>query len=315
MVFLNSIQGVITIVIMIAIGYFLTWRKWIGDNERRLFSKLVVRVSLPAFMISNLLSSFTEDKLKSAGIGLVIPMAAMIITYLISIPIEKIIRVKPERRGTFRAMFSLSNTIFIGLPINLSLFGGTSVPYVLLYYIANTTFFWTIGVYSIRQDAGNNPGKIFSKDGLIKIINPPLIAFIISIFLILFKIQLPKFILDSCSYMGNLVTPLSMLFIGSTIYSLGIKNIHMEKDTAMVMVGRFIIAPLTIAFLMYFFRMPVLMKKVFIIQASLPVITQAAITTQAYDADYEFATVAVVLSTLASFVCIPLYILIFSYLF
>lgn len=90
MVFLNSIQGIITIVIMIAIGYILTWKKWMGENERKLFSKLVVKISLPAFMISNFLSSFTEDKLKSAGIGLVIPAVSMIITYLISFPIGKL---------------------------------------------------------------------------------------------------------------------------------------------------------------------------------------------------------------------------------
>ena len=50
-------------------------------------------------------------------------------------------------------MFTCSNTIFIGLPINMAIFGSRAVPYVLIYYIANTTFFWTWGVYKISQDS------------------------------------------------------------------------------------------------------------------------------------------------------------------
>jgi len=64
-----------------------------------------------------------------------------------------VFNVRKDRRGTFASMFSLSNTIFIGLPVNLMLFGDSSLSYALLYYIANTILFWTIGVYGIARDA------------------------------------------------------------------------------------------------------------------------------------------------------------------
>lgn len=314
MVILNSMQGVLSVFLMIAIGYILSMKKWIGEKEAALFSKIVVKISLPAFMVYNLLTSYDRERLAGAGMGLVIPICSMIITYIISIPLGKLIKVRPERRGTFRAMFSLSNTIFIGVPINLALFGEKSIADVLLYYIANTIFFWTIGIYCIRNDAGET-SKLFSVESLKKIVSPTLIAFIFSIILILLNISLPGFIMDCCKYMGNLTTPLSMLFIGSTVYSINIRNIKPDKDVIFVLIGRFIISPLTIAAILFFFPLPVLMKKVFIIQASLPVISQAAIVTKAYNADYEYATTTVVLSTLISLICIPIYITIFSYVF
>ena len=61
--------------------------------------------------------------------------------------------------GTFASMFTLSNTIFIGLPVNFVLFGEGSLPYVLLNYIANTSFFWTIGAYSIARDGAILAGR------------------------------------------------------------------------------------------------------------------------------------------------------------
>ena len=143
MVVLNAIGSVLSIVIMICTGYVLTKFKWLNENISKVFSRLVCNVALPCLMISNLMGNFTRDKLDHIGKGLIIPVLSMAIGYILAILISKIIKVKKERIGTFRSMFFVSNSIFIGLPINLALFGSKSVPYVLLYYIANTTFFWT----------------------------------------------------------------------------------------------------------------------------------------------------------------------------
>ena len=136
MVVLNAIGSVLSIVIMICTGYVLTKFKWLNENISKVFSRLVCNVALPCLMISNLMGNFTRDKLDHIGKGLIIPVLSMAIGYILAILISKIIKVKKERIGTFRSMFFVSNSIFIGLPINLALFGSKSVPYVLLYYIA-----------------------------------------------------------------------------------------------------------------------------------------------------------------------------------
>lgn len=313
MIIFNAIQSVLTIFIMIAVGYILTAKGWFDDKTSRLFSKLVVSVSLPAFMVSNLTSTFTKEKLSQAGVGFLIPAISMLAGYLISILVSNIFKIRPERRGMFRVAFALSNTIFIGLPVNVALFGDTSVPYVLLYYVANTLIFWTIGVYGIRMDGGAAKGGIFNLESLKKIISPPLIAFAITVTLIMLNIKLPLSILDSCKYIGNLTTPLSMLFIGTILHTLKLKDIKLDKEIVLILAARFIIAPLIIFSLFSFFSIPVLMKKVFIIEASMPVMTQAAIVAQAYNADYKYATILGTLSTAASLIFIPIYMILFSF--
>jgi predicted permease len=312
LVVLNALQSVFSIVLMISLGYVLTAKKWFNEDTTKLFSKLVVNISLPTLMISNLMTTYDKEKLSHSLIGLTIPFLSMGICYIIGLGLSKVVKINASRRGAFLSMFFVSNTIFIGLPVNLSLFGDKSVPYVLLYYIANTTFFWTIGVYGISCDGGEVSEKVFSAATLKRILSPPLLSFILAIILILLNITLPLFIMDTCKYLGNLTTPLSMLFIGITIYSIDIKDIKPDAEMFLILIGRFIISPLSVFILSIFIPIPLLMKKVFIIQAAMPVMTQTAIISKAYGSDHKYVAVMITVTTVACLIFIPLYMYLFT---
>ena len=110
-IILNAFQSVLSIVVMIALGYYLTRRGLFDEGVSKLFSKLVINVSLPAMMVSNLLTSFDRENLYSAGKGMIIPFASMLICYAAAMAVARLIKVKPERKGIFQAMFFASNTI------------------------------------------------------------------------------------------------------------------------------------------------------------------------------------------------------------
>ncbi|QZY54988.1 AEC family transporter [Crassaminicella profunda] len=309
----DAVQSVFSIVMMIGVGYILTHKGWFDGNISKLFSKLVVRVSLPALMFSNLMKNFNKDILMESKIGIGIAFSTMFLSYGISILIARVLKIPPKRKGLFQSMFALSNTIFIGLPVNLALFGEKSVPMVLLYYIANTTTFWTIGVYYIRKDSGNDDGEgIFTMNTLKRIFSPPLMGFLVALIFIILKINPPKFIMDSCRYIGNLTTAISMFFIGIIIHSLHIKDIYFDKNMIVLLIGRFVFCPLLVLTTLYYFEVPLLMEKVFVIEAAMPVMTQSAIVAQAYGADYKYATVMVSVTTMASLLFIPLYTILLS---
>ena len=308
MVILNAVGSVFSIVIMIVMGYIFTWKKWFNEDVSKLFSKVVCNIALPCLMISDLVGNFDREKLSSLSGGLIVPFASMGVCYILAVLISKIIKVKKNRQGTFRSMFFVSNSIFIGLPINMALFGGTSIPFVLLYYIANTTFFWTLGAYGISKDGdGSNKNSIISKETLKRFASPPLMGFVVGMILILLNIQLPKFVIDTCKYFGNLTTPLSMLFIGITIYCADLKKIKFSLEMAAVLMGRFLISPILIYFAAKYLSLPDLMTKVFVIQSAMPVMTNTSIVAKQYNADYEYAAVMTVVTTVCSLIFIPIY--------
>src|SRR5690242_6698744 len=99
MIILDAIQSVFTIFLVILIGYILTKEGWFDDDTGKLFSKLVTKISLPAFMINNLLSTFNKDKLSASAIGLTVPLISMFINFLISFMFVKYLKVADNKKG------------------------------------------------------------------------------------------------------------------------------------------------------------------------------------------------------------------------
>lgn len=311
-VVLNAFQSVLSIIILIVLGYFLARRGFLDKNAASLFSRLVINVSLPAMMVYNVLSFFDREKLYSSGNGIIIPAASMLICYFVAVATAKLIKVNPERKGIFQAMFFASNTIFMGMPVNMALFGEQSVSYVLFYYAANTTIFWTLGIYSISKDKEGSNEKIFSISTAKRIISPPFLGFLTGLLLVILGIRLPRFLIDSCKYLGELTTPMSLLYIGITFSAVDTKKFKFDKDMAALLLGRFVISPLVVYALTLVFPIPGLMAKVFIIQSAMPVITQSAIIAGAYGGDQYYATYMVTLTTILSVAFIPVYMLLIS---
>ena len=72
------------------------------------------------------------------------------------------------------------------------------------------------------------------------------------------------------------------------------------------------VSPLVVWALLPLFGLPPLMGKVFVMQASLPVLMQVAILSGYYNTDPEFGSLMVSLSTLACAVTVPVYMLLLS---
>lgn len=208
-------------------------------------------------------------------------------------------------------MFTCSNTIFIGLPINMAIFGSQAVPYVLIYYIANTTFFWTWGVYKISQDSqtfaglDDIPQKFGVMDGLKKVLNPAMLGFIIGICWLLTGVKVPLALANFSTSIGNLTTPLSMFIIGITVYFLGLRTLKLNKAIVGVLMGRFIISPLIIILITRVIVVPDIMVKVFFIQSSMPIQNSVPILARMYHADVEFATATLGYTVLSYLAVVP----------
>lgn len=303
----SAAESILSIIFLIIIGYILAYRKWFDEKSTNLIVKLIMQVSLPALMISTLTINFSRQQFLDSISGLKIPFISILLSYIFAIVVSKLFKISPSRRGLFISMFFNSNTIFMGLPINEALYGEKSLPYVLLYYICNTIFFWTFGIYEINKDGMNGKVKFFSKEVLKNIVSPPLMGFIVGIIIIISGISLPSWLMNSCKSLGNLTTPLSMIFIGTAIYSTSLKDFRLNRDIIGVLLGRFLICPLVILGLLLIDHKTGLMKDVFVIQAAMPVMTNSAIISKRYNSDYKFAAVMISITTILSLLVIPLY--------
>ena len=310
-IFLRSISGILVILGMILVGFVIGEKGWFDDKSRGLLAKLVTQVALPCYMLYTITQRFTAADLLIMLPALRFPALSMVILLGIATAVARIFAVRQDRRGLFISMFFNSNTIFVGLPINQALFGDASIPYVLIYYMCNTTFFWTLGTYLIQRD-GEGEAQFDLKTSLKKVFSPPLMGFLLGLVLVMLQIKLPAFLASDLQYLGNLTTPLSMIFIGLSVSHVGVKQLVLGKDQLLILLGRFLVAPLLMATIVYWVPLPSLMKQVFIIQSAMPVMTNAPVVARLYGSDSDYAAVMVTETTLATMVVIPILMLLMA---
>ena len=310
-IFLRSISGILVILGMILVGFIIGEKGWFDDKSRGLLAKLVTQVALPCYMLYTITQRFTAEDLLKMLPALRFPALSMVILLGIATGVARIFAVRQDRRGLFISMFFNSNTIFVGLPINQALFGDASIPYVLIYYMCNTTFFWTLGTYLIQRD-GEGEAQFDLKTSLKKVFSPPLMGFLLGLVLVMLQIKLPAFLASDLQYLGNLTTPLSMIFIGLSVSHVGVKQLVLGKEQLLILLGRFLVAPLLMASIVYWVPLPSLMKQVFIIQSAMPVMTNAPVVARLYGADSDYAAVMVTETTLATMVVIPILMLLMA---
>ena len=310
-IFLRSISGILVILGMILVGFIIGEKGWFDDKSRGLLAKLVTQVALPCYMLYTITQRFTAADLLKMLPALRFPALSMVILLGIATGVARIFAVRQDRRGLFISMFFNSNTIFVGLPINQALFGDASIPYVLIYYMCNTTFFWTLGTYLIQRD-GEGEAQFDLKTSLKKVFSPPLMGFLLGLVLVMLQIKLPAFLASDLQYLGNLTTPLSMIFIGLSVSHVGVKQLVLGKEQLLILLGRFLVAPLLMASIVYWVPLPSLMKQVFIIQSAMPVMTNTPVVARLYGADSDYAAVMVTETTLATMVVIPILMLLMA---
>jgi malate permease and related proteins len=310
----DVLQSILSIIVLIAAGYVLAARGWFNEETSRFLARLVVQFSVPALTFSSLLTSLDRSLLEHAGAGIAVPFILLFGVYGLSYPVSALLRVPVGRRGIFRAAFTACNSLFIGMPVNMAIFGAKSVPFVLMYYLANTTLFWTAGAYGIKRDGADKSTRVrfFSWENVKKIFSITLFAVLLSLVFMIAGWMPPRFIMESCRQVGYLTTPLSMLYIGINIQSVHPSKLRLTKEILALLLARFVLLPLIMILVMRNLPSPELMKKVFVIEASMPVIAQSAIVAKAYGSDDEFASVVITLTTAASAAVIPLYMLLFT---
>lgn len=304
-IFLKSISGILVILGMILVGFVIGEKGWFDDKSRGLIAKLVTQIALPCYMLYTITQRFTAADLLKILPALRFPALSMVVLLGIATAVARIFTVRQDRRGLFISMFFNSNTIFVGLPINQALFGDASIPYVLIYYMCNTTFFWTLGTYLIQRD-GEGEAQFDFKTSVKKVFSPPLMGFLLGLVMVMLQMKLPAFLDSDLQYLGNLTTPLSMIFIGLSVSHVGVKQLILGKDQLLILLGRFVVAPLLMATIVYWAPLPSLMKQVFIIQSAMPVMTNAPVVARLYGADSDYAAVMVTETTLATMVVIPI---------
>lgn len=323
-VFLNSVESVLSIVILIALGYILQAQGWFGESFGRNISSLITKIALPASIFVSVLKFLTRESLIELADSLIYPMAAVAISYGIAYGLVKILKIRRGRRGIFMNAVANANTIFIGLPLNIALFGDKSLPDFLVYYVTNTVSTWAVGIFLIYHDDPTQPEenvpevasetaltdgkKVKARLNWKKLLPPPLIGFVVGVIFLLVNIPVPAFINATLGYVGSIVTPMSLIYIGIVLCNAGLRSIGFDRDTVAALLGRFILSPAILVFLILLFGsgMATMLKQTLIVQSAAPMLAVLPMLAAEANGDVKYATNLVTTSTVLFIVVVPI---------
>lgn len=305
--FLNAVSASFVLLLLMSVGYFMGHLGWMTTHEKKFVSKYLINVAVPCNCITGLLNNLDRERLAETGF-MVLAAAIEIFTMMIlAAVVATIQRLPREQWGVFVIMSSLSNTLFIGIPVCTQLFGEVSVPYVMTYYIAHTLFLQLVG-FPLIEFTGHT-GKIkFSVLEVLKRVfsKPPVITVCFTILMLVLDIRPPAPIMSFASYISGSVSPMALLYCGYIIFEIGLRNLRLRNGLTTALVMRLGVAPMICWGLCRLFHIQGLAMSVFIVESALPVISQAPVMAGAYGADEQYAATGAALSTLCSFITIPI---------
>ena len=316
--FITSIGSILSIVLLIVLGYILKEKNWFSDSFSGNISKLIMNIALPASIFVSVLKYLTLKSLLSLTGALVYTFLSVIIGYIFAYILVKILNVPVGRRGTFINTVVNANTIFIGLPLNIALFGNESLPYFLVYYVVNTLSTFTVGTYLFAYYNQQHVGKGIQWS---RIFSPPLIAFLGSMIWVWFGWTLPDFLDDSLIYIGSLVTPLSLMYIGIHLAQVGLRSLTFDGDMRLAIFGRFVLFPAILLIIqvgvmqLFSIELPMKLQETFFLQSTIPTLVIMPLLATEENADIDFATSAVTITTLFYIVILPVWMMLFSIAF
>ena len=314
----HSLTAVFVLVIVAGVGWVTARRGWYDDKGRTLMSRLV-NCALPFFLFYSVTSKFSHDQLLELLQMAFLPFLVVAINFAISIVLVKAGVVREEIHGAFIASFTSSTVLFVGVPVTIAMFGEVGIPYLLVYFFANVVFIWTIGLYNIKLDGVRRQGRaqprIFSLQSLKLLSSPPLLGFLVGMVFILLAIDVPRVISLSTHMIGQLATPLALVFIGMTVEKVGFKKLFcMPREVWLILVACFVIRPCLMYVLMLPFDVDPLMRQVFIIASALPVSSVIAVLSRNYGADEEYASEAVSMSTIGLIFAAPVWLTLVNFM-
>ena len=80
---METVQSVLSILMMIGIGVFVAWKLGFDEKNSAGLASLVINITLPAYMISNISLNYTTESLLAIAPGLAVPFAALGICYVL----------------------------------------------------------------------------------------------------------------------------------------------------------------------------------------------------------------------------------------
>ena len=292
---------ILSIILMIALGYFIKRIDLISLNDVDSLNNLVIYVLLPCMIFSALYSADLSI-IPVLGFLPFIILFSSFITGIVSYFILKKLNFSDRKLWSVLITLMIANTGFMGYPVNIGIFGYDGFLRAIFCDIA-TMFTFLILSFVLVLKFGGTVKTAFRKI----LFFPPLWAIVLGVCLNLANIQIGDVLNNTINYLGNGAIPVIMISLGISIDLIGIKR--NRSMVAFTLVMKLLFFPLVAFFIVSFFGLVDLQYSVSIVEAAMPSGMLSLILAITYKLDFELTSDCIFINTIFSLLTLPIIIM------
>jgi hypothetical protein len=294
------ITQIISLFLLIAVGYFLRRSKHLDQKETGAISKLLLDLILPAMLISSLQINITAKMLGDFFDLFLYWIAFYLILIVLASIITKFFPISKDKKLVLKFFLIFGNVGYMGLPVIDVIFPENGIFFGSIGVVVFNIFLWTYGTSLFLRDNQNK--KINLRD----IFNNGVIAIIIGLFLMLTGIKLPNAVMTAVDMLAEATFPLSMLVIGSGLAQIKISGIFKDLNIIAYSTLKLLLIPAAALLILNFFNIEDPIRTILVLQIAMPAAANGVIFAERYEGNYIFAAESLFLSTLMAALSIPL---------
>lgn len=303
----STMLGAVGRIFLIIIGAGLLVRKNILTNDHvKALSHVTVNILLPSMLFSKISNNFHSDTIQYWW---AIPLTCTVMI-LTGVAYGYLFYLRTYKEKQFLIpLGSMQNAIYLVLPIGMFMYPNDFDQFVIYNFLFIMGFMpvvWSVGKVLIT-------GQSFRTIKLKELATPPLIAAIVTLFMVLLGLHkfVPVIVMDSIELIGDATIPVSNIVLGATLGSISFKILPKLTDVLKLSFIKFVLMPVTVISVLLLIGLkesnPLLANLLVIESAAAPA-TALVLQVRAYGGDKQTIGSIMIISYAICLFAIPFWI-------
>lgn len=294
------IGKLVTLLIVMLAGVGLSRTGLIDVSLRKGLNRLLFYFVLPIMVFMSMRGSITAELLRTSYVPVLFGVGLCAFNLLSSQALAALFGIPLDERRLFTFLSMFGNNLYIGLPIALALFGSQGVAIVLLYSLGSDIILWSFGLLLL------SPRQKFTLASLKQIFTPTLVGLFLGAAAGAFGVWLPVTLSDAMSQVASVASPLALLLTGAALGEINLKQNLVTRHVPALLLVKLIIAPIFAALIVSILGLSPMLTTIMIIMAGMPTFVRSIVITDQFGWNGQQTAIGVLVTTLGSFITIPL---------
>lgn len=302
-------QVMLTLFAIVVVGYIAGKLGYMGETFDKRLSKVVIDITCPALILSSAMTGELPDR------RYILPLLGIsVLTYAlltgVALLLPRFLTKKKDDEGVIGFAMMFGNVGFMGYPIVASIFGHEAVFYAAVLNVVNTFTVFTIGTMLV---VGKNQSTVEEKEMSRKkmlrkvLYSTPMLSAYLTMLIVALEIKdIPEFISQPLTMIGNITVPAALLIIGSSMSQLPLRALLGNGTIYATTLMRLAILPVGIHYLMTLLGFSSFVVGINTVVIAMPVATYGTILCLRHGKDTTLITEVTFITTLLAMISIPL---------